>query len=111
MSKRSYEFELHHGTGTDYHWQTQRTCVQFLEWSRGSRWVQSIFLLMPFFLLTSRGFFQHGGVSISTFIGWINQICAVPAGEWDLYPCQSIVLLVVRRLIATVRMSLNPGAT
>jgi hypothetical protein len=22
------------------------------------------------------------------FIGWINEICSVPAGEWDLYPCQ-----------------------
>jgi hypothetical protein len=34
-----------------------------------------------------QGFFQHGGVSISTFIGWINKVCFVP-GEWDLYPCQ-----------------------
>lgn len=34
-----------------------------------------------------QGFFQHGGVSISTFIGWINKICFV-SGEWELYPCQ-----------------------
>lgn len=34
-----------------------------------------------------QGFFQHGGVSISTFIGWIDQVCFVP-GEWNLYPCQ-----------------------
>ncbi|KAF8526869.1 hypothetical protein BU17DRAFT_82304 [Hysterangium stoloniferum] len=33
------------------------------------------------------GFFQHGGVSISTFIGWINEICYIPV-EWALYPCQ-----------------------
>jgi hypothetical protein len=33
------------------------------------------------------GFFQHGGVSISTFIGWINEVCYIP-GEWALYPCQ-----------------------
>jgi len=34
-----------------------------------------------------QGFFQHGGVPISTFISWINEVCFVP-GEWDLYPCQ-----------------------
>lgn len=34
-----------------------------------------------------QGFFQHGRVSTSTFIGWINKVCFVPA-EWDLYPCQ-----------------------
>ncbi|KIL68758.1 hypothetical protein M378DRAFT_157881, partial [Amanita muscaria Koide BX008] len=33
------------------------------------------------------GFFQHGGVSISTFIGWINQVCSIPE-EWALYPCK-----------------------
>ncbi|KAI0247616.1 hypothetical protein BJV78DRAFT_1244027 [Lactifluus subvellereus] len=33
------------------------------------------------------GFFQHGGVSISTFIGWINEVCYIPA-EWALYPCK-----------------------
>ena len=36
-----------------------------------------------------RGLFQHGGVSISAFIGWINKVCFVPGpGDWDLYPCQ-----------------------
>ena len=43
--------------------------------------------LLPLFWLLLLGFFQHGGVSISTFIGWINKVCFVP-GEWDLYPCQ-----------------------
>ncbi|KAM6502540.1 hypothetical protein JOM56_002517, partial [Amanita muscaria] len=33
------------------------------------------------------GFFQHGGVSILTFIGWINQVCSIPE-EWALYPCK-----------------------
>jgi hypothetical protein len=33
------------------------------------------------------GFFQHGGVSISTFIGWINEVCYFPS-ELALYPCQ-----------------------
>lgn len=33
------------------------------------------------------GFFQHGGVSISTFVGWINDVCYIPV-EWALYPCQ-----------------------
>ncbi|KAF5371985.1 hypothetical protein D9615_008146 [Tricholomella constricta] len=37
------------------------------------------------------GFFQHGGVSISTFIGWINQVCHIPA-EWALYPCNGAAL-------------------
>lgn len=31
------------------------------------------------------GFFQHGGVSISTFISWINEICYIH-GDWALYP-------------------------
>ena len=33
------------------------------------------------------GFFQHGGVSISTFVGWIDDVCYIPV-EWALYPCQ-----------------------
>lgn len=33
------------------------------------------------------GFFQHGGVSISTFISWINEVCYIPI-QWALYPCQ-----------------------
>lgn len=33
------------------------------------------------------GFFQHGGVSISTFIGWINEVCSIYE-EWALYPCK-----------------------
>jgi hypothetical protein len=33
------------------------------------------------------GFYQHGGVSVSTFIGWIREVCFVPE-EWALYPCQ-----------------------
>jgi len=34
-----------------------------------------------------QGFFQHGGVSISTFISWVNEVCLVTS-EWDLYPCR-----------------------
>ena len=34
---------------------------------------------------TMSGFFQHGGVSISTFIGWINEVCYISV-EWALYP-------------------------
>ncbi|KAI0248181.1 hypothetical protein BJV78DRAFT_1238640 [Lactifluus subvellereus] len=33
------------------------------------------------------GFFQHGGVSISTFVSWINEVCYIPT-EWVLYPCR-----------------------
>lgn len=33
------------------------------------------------------GFFQHGGVSISTFVGWINEIALIPEA-WRLYPSQ-----------------------
>jgi hypothetical protein len=33
------------------------------------------------------GFFQHGGVSISTFIDWISKVCYVPS-QWALYPCK-----------------------
>ncbi|KAF9523138.1 hypothetical protein CPB83DRAFT_863366 [Crepidotus variabilis] len=33
------------------------------------------------------GFFQHGGVSISTFVKWINDVCYIPV-DWTLYPCQ-----------------------
>ena len=36
---------------------------------------------------TMQGFFQHGGVSISTLVGWINEVCYIPV-EWALYPCQ-----------------------
>jgi hypothetical protein len=43
--------------------------------------------LLPPYLLTLSGFFQHGGVSISTFFGWINEVCYIPT-EWALYPCQ-----------------------
>ena len=32
------------------------------------------------------GFFQHGGVSISMFISWINEVCYIPI-QWALYPC------------------------
>jgi hypothetical protein len=35
----------------------------------------------------SQGFFQHGGVSISTFVGWIKQVSHIPV-EWALYPSQ-----------------------
>jgi hypothetical protein len=44
-------------------------------------------LLLPPCCLMLQGFFQHGGVSVSTFIGWISNVCFVP-GDWDLYPCQ-----------------------
>ncbi|KAH9998341.1 hypothetical protein BJV77DRAFT_959827 [Russula vinacea] len=30
----------------------------------------------------------HGGVSISTVVGWINEVCYIPV-EWALYPCKS----------------------
>jgi hypothetical protein len=42
----------------------------------------------PHILPTMSGFFQHGGVSISTLIGWIDEVCYIPT-EWALYPCQS----------------------
>ncbi|KAF8724848.1 hypothetical protein AX14_008566 [Amanita brunnescens Koide BX004] len=31
------------------------------------------------------GFFQHGGVTITTFVGWINEIVSIPEA-WCLYP-------------------------
>lgn len=37
-----------------------------------------------------QGFYQHGGVSISAFIGWVNRVCRFDAAEtWALYPCDS----------------------
>ena len=33
----------------------------------------------------STGFFQHGGVTISTFVGWINEIASIPEA-WCLCP-------------------------
>src|SRR5262245_48469081 len=39
------------------------------------------------FVASVSGLFQHGVVSISTFIGWIREGCYV-AGGWDLYPCK-----------------------
>jgi hypothetical protein len=35
----------------------------------------------------SSGFYQHGGVSILTFVSWISEICYIPEA-WALYPCQ-----------------------
>jgi hypothetical protein len=35
----------------------------------------------------SSGFYQHGGVSIPTFVSWISEICYIPE-VWALYPCQ-----------------------
>jgi hypothetical protein len=33
------------------------------------------------------GFYQHGGVSISTFVSWVNEIFYI-SEKWTLYPCQ-----------------------
>jgi hypothetical protein len=39
------------------------------------------------FTYVSSGFYQHGGVSISTFVSWIREVCYI-SEAWNIYPCQ-----------------------
>lgn len=43
--------------------------------------------LLGFITHKTSGFFQHGSISISTFISWITEVCYIPTG-WVLYPSQ-----------------------
>lgn len=53
----------------------------------GQKWPVSSAKL-PAYPLNDVRLFPARSVSISTVIGWINEVCYIPV-EWALYPCKS----------------------